>query len=143
MASQIDNRAPAGSLFKKPGEYKPKGKNAFKTPREHNPTHLEAIRQCPCVACGEDMGRSEAAHVRQASAAHGKRATGMGEKPDDKFVIPLCKDCHRDQHRVGELTFWHRIELSPFLICERLHAASPDIEAMREICFGCRPQVIG
>lgn len=142
MASQIDNRAPVGSLFKKPGEYKPKGKNAFKTPRVEVPSHLAAIRKCPCVACGEDLG-CEAAHVRMASAAHGKRATGGQEKPDDKWTLPLCRDCHTGQSNVGELTFWYAIELSPFLICERLFAASPNIEAMREICFGCRPQTIG
>jgi len=132
MASQIDNRAPPGTLFKQPGAYKPKGRNVFKTRREEVPTHLAAIRKCPCVACGEDLN-IEAAHVRMASAAHNKRSTGMQEKPDDKWVLPLCKGCHHDQHSWGELTFWHKHQISPFLICELLFAASPNIRAMREL----------
>jgi hypothetical protein len=137
MSFRIDNLAPPGSLFKKPGSVTPKIKNAFRTPREEDARHLAAIRQCPCLGCGEDPA-GEAAHVRTASAAHNKRSTGIGEKPDDKWTVPLCKDCHREQHRVGELHFWYAIQLSPFLICERLFAASPNVEAMRAICFAAR-----
>lgn len=133
MTSRIDNLAPPGSLFKQPGSVRPKIKQAFRTPREESPSHLAAIRKCPCLGCGEDQ-RIEAAHVRTASAAHNKRS-GIGEKPDDKWTLPLCKDCHREQHKVGELHFWHHIQLSPFLVCERLFAASPNVEAMRAICF--------
>jgi hypothetical protein len=138
MTHRIDTIAPPGSLFKKPGAYSSKGEKKA-TDRQVDNKHLDAVRKLICVACGEDRERHiEAAHVRQASAAHGKRSTGMAMKPDDRWVLPLCRDCHARQHSVGELTFWDEIQLSPFLVCERLYAASPDIEAMLKVIVNAR-----
>jgi len=138
MTHKIDNAAPVGSLFKRPGAYLSRTKhNTFKAPRQHDNGHLAAIRKCPCLGCGQDHW-IEAAHVRQASAAHGKPAAGTGTKPDDKWTLPLCRDCHAKQHTMSEAEYWYRLDLSPFLICERLFAVSPNIEAMREICLGIR-----
>lgn len=136
MAFQIDNRAAPGSLFKQPGS-RPKIKETFRRPRQENATHLAAIRQCPCLACGEDPA-GVAAHVRMPSAAHNKPSAGTGAKPDDKWTAPLCDGCHKEQSRLGELTFWHHVDLSPFRICERLFAASPNVEAMRDIVLNVR-----
>ena len=30
------------------------------------------------------------------SLAHGKRESGKGEKPDDRWAVPLCAGCHLD-----------------------------------------------
>jgi hypothetical protein len=126
--------APIGSLFKRGREVR---SPSYRRPRETDATHLDAIRQLPCLRCGlEPCG--EAAHVRMTSAAHGKRGS-MAAKPDDKWAVPLCPGCHRQdadsQHRVGEIAFWSALDLNPLLICESLHAASPDVLRMRAVVF--------
>jgi hypothetical protein len=56
----------------------------------------------------------------------GKRATGLGERPDDRWAVPLCRECHLDgqdsQHRVGEAAFWARAGLDPHAIAAGLYA---------------------
>lgn len=124
-------KAEPGSLFKKPAPVKAKApkKKQRPVPREESTSHLAAIRKLPCVACGEHPC-GEAAHVRMASAAHGKPLVGMATKPDDKWTVPLCHECHMTQHANGELSFWAHLARDPFDLCERLWAASPNIKAM-------------
>ena len=62
--------------------------------------YLDNIRTLPCCVCGNPP-RSEAAHVRKGSNA------GIGQKPHDNRVLPLCTKCHAEQHNVGELRFWY------------------------------------
>ena len=60
-------------------------------------------KEFACCACGNVELAREAAHVRMNSGA------GMGQKPDDWRVVPLCGGpfgCHARQHRVGEPAFW-------------------------------------
>lgn len=49
----------------------------------------------------------------------------MGEKPDDRWAVPLCATCHLDGplalHRVGEHRFFARLAIDPFGIAARLH----------------------
>ena len=134
-AATITPRSPYGSLLKKPGAIRVKRLSMGRSPRVQEPTHLQAIRQMPCLKCGVD-GFSEAAHVRMNSAAFNKRA-GKGEKPSDMWALSLCASCHRtdddSQHKVGEETFWHGLNLNPLLICEQLHKVSPDLVAMRSV----------
>lgn len=92
--------------------------------------YLALIRQLPCLGCNDEP--SEAAHVRMQSGAHNKHG-GMGKKPHDKYALPLCRDCHREQHRIGERAFWSIVNVHPLLICERLYAARGDLVKMREI----------
>jgi hypothetical protein len=77
----------------------------FRTPRAHYGNFLRFIRELPCLICGDDTA-TEAAHIRYADLAAGKRSTGMGEKPDDAFVVPLCGGCHRQQHTTNERKWW-------------------------------------
>ncbi len=95
-----------------------------------NATHLRFIRQLPCVICA--FQPSEAAHVRYASSAYAKDDAGVGRKPADCWVVPLCWRCHREsngaQHRIGEAAFWSRHQIDPLRLAERLWAASPDTE---------------
>ena len=96
--------------------------------------YLDQIRQLPCLKCG--MDRCEAAHLRMQSAAHGKRS-GIGKKPDDRWAVPLCAGCHRQdrgaQHRVGELVFWTLLGINPLLVASKLYAAKGDPVRMRAI----------
>ncbi len=48
-----------------------------------------------------------------ASPVHGKRETGKGEKPDDKWTVPLCKLHHEEQHVYGEEAFWSHPKINP------------------------------
>jgi hypothetical protein len=55
------------------------------------------------------MTAIEVAHVRIGSQA------GVGQKPDDFRTVSLCRDCHAEQHRVGERTFWKDRPLNQLL----------------------------
>lgn len=102
-------------------------------PRVHNKKHLEKIGRLPCAVCGA-FG-SDAAHLRASSIEHGKRQTGMGEKPDDKWTTPLCRTCHTEQHSspLGEVGWWEQYGLDPFDLCERLWGARDDEDGMLTI----------
>jgi hypothetical protein len=104
---------------------------------DHDPVYLAQIRALPCLKCGMDPC-GEAAHIRRQSAALGKRG-GIGKKPADKWALPLCAGCHRDdddsQHKIGELAFWTRVGLNPLLICTRLYPKRGDPMAMRAVIF--------
>jgi len=89
-------------------------------------SHLAAIRQLPCIACGRE-GETEAAHIRVGTDG------GMGVKPHDKFAVPLCRACHRQQHQVGEVTFWSGLGIDPTGAANALWVKSGDLDAMRRI----------
>lgn len=79
-------------------------------PRQTEAAHLAFLRTLPCVICHRE-GDVHAAHIRYASVAHGKRETGAGEKPSDRFAVPLCGHHHlwggKDaQHSRGEKQWW-------------------------------------
>lgn len=125
---------PPGSLLKQPGKTKKgKAKDLGRAPREHDEGHLDAIRQCPCVVCNKEP--VEAAHIRITSAAHKKPNAGIAAKPSDKFCLPLCPEHHREQHSVGELTFWNKYGIDPLTVAAKLYEASPHVEKMRAMCF--------
>ena len=70
--------------------------------------HCTFIRkEFACCNCGEAEVAREAAHVRMNSGA------GVGQKPDDWRVVPLCggpMGCHAKQHQIGEPAFWRRYQ---------------------------------
>ena len=93
--------------------------------------HLARIRNLPCTICG-GIG-TEAAHVRFADPRVAKPITGMGIKPSDSFVVPLCNRHHREQHDLGdERKFWSLYDLDPILIALALYQA-PDHETAERI----------
>lgn len=98
------------------------------------PQHLRFIRQLPCVVCGYQP--SEAAHVRMNRPEHG-RLQALGQKPDDKWVLPLCAGCHREnptaQHQIGEEAFWRRHGVDPHRLAAMLFAVSGDHEQAERI----------
>lgn len=101
---------------------------------DRDESYLDAIRALPCLHCG--MEPSEAAHVRFASAAHGK-ASGLGKKPADKWAAPLCAEHHRlardAQHKRNEREFWYALGIPILDVCERLYAQRDDPVAMRAV----------
>jgi hypothetical protein len=96
-------------------------------PRQESRDHLAFIRTLPCLICGSR--KVEAAHIRARSPAYGKRGVGAGEKPDDKFTVPLCVDHHQQQHAVNEMTFWTLVGIDPFAIALSLFGCSGDEDA--------------
>ena len=135
MPQRVSPPAEPGTLLKRHSGTRRKPTSG-RAPRERDEAHLEAIRQCPCLACGIDPA-GEAAHIRMTRP--GKPNAGVGRKPDDRWAVPLCRDCHRDgptaQHRVGEEAFWIVTGLNPVRIAESLHRVSPSVEAMRAVVF--------
>jgi hypothetical protein len=103
-----------------------------KRPRVEAAAHLKFIRSLPCLVCGSRKD-TQAAHIRARSPAYGKRGTGKGEKPDDKFTLPLCAEHHRQQHLVNEMRFWNLLGVDPFALALALFAASGDDDAAEVI----------
>src|SRR6185503_14867124 len=80
--------------------------------RLRRPEHRRWVKTLPCICCGGFP--CDPAHVRMNSAEHGNYNT-MGDKSEDKFIVPLCARCHRiDQHRkYAEPEFWARLGIDP------------------------------
>lgn len=97
-----------------------------RNPRKADVGFLNFVRGKPCCTCYSSSSRSQAAHIRMACPECGKRDTGFGERPDDCWSVPLCRECHLDGpsalHKVGEKKFWKRIGLDPFEIAVKLYA---------------------
>ncbi len=94
-------------------------------PREENPAYLAYVRTLPCLICARP-GPNDPAHLRSAALQYGKRSTGMAEKPDDKWVLPLCRTHHTAQHRENELHWWLRMGFpDPFAVAVALYASCP------------------
>ena len=87
---------------------------------------LAFVRTLRCAACGAPPP-NHAAHIRMACPARGKRSVGIAEKPDDRWAVGLCRECHQDgpqaQHKGAEAAFWRRVRVDPFAIAEALYAA--------------------
>jgi len=113
---------------------KPKRESRWRSQR-----HLAFVRSHACAGCGS-MAGIQAAHVRIESGA------GMGQKPHDWQTVSLCGNCHAEQHRVGEWTFWGHICCSdgttrwergdPFALIDAYCKASPVAREIREVRNG-------
>lgn len=100
-----------------------------KRPRIENGQHLAWIRTLPCLVTGRGDG-IEAAHCRYGDAVFGKRETGKGERPDDRWALPLHRDQHKDQHAHGdERDWWAKLGIDPLQICLALYHVSGDDQA--------------
>lgn len=65
---------------------------------KRSPAHRAWVRGHACCACGSTTA-IECAHVRVGTGG------GTGFKPSDRWCISLCRDCHAEQHRLGETYF--------------------------------------
>ena len=107
-----------------------------KRPRKKVESHLNFIRSLYCIVSGQ-YG-VEACHVRFASAFHGKRHTGMAEKPDDRWTVPLSPGEHRRQHSMDEEAYWRGVNIDPLTVAALLWSASGDHDAAFQIQQGAR-----
>lgn len=105
--------------------------------REQSKKHRTFIAGLPCLICRNNI-ETEAAHVRHVDRRFEKPLTGMGIKPDDCWVVPLCGRHHREQHAGSERAFWERHAIDPLAIARELWSASGDQERGEEIVFMAR-----
>ena len=97
-------------------------------PRKHDNGHLDFIRSLPCLICGNNI-ETEACHIKMADLSIGKIATGIAHKPDDKYTVPMCGNCHRGQHSKSERAFWIESRIDPIKTALALFSISGDYEA--------------
>ncbi len=101
-------------------------------PRVEDPAYLAYVRTLPCLICGKSP--SDAAHLRSAALWYSKRQTGLGEKPDDKWTLPLCRHHHDEQHRENELGWWAgKGIVDPFAVAVALYAGRPGASLPRRV----------
>ena len=94
--------------------------------------HLKFIRSLPCLVCHNPI-QTESAHIRYGDLPI-KPHTGKGEKPDDKWTVPLCSRCHREQHRVNERYFWRVRGIDPVKVALELYRNTGNYELCCAIC---------
>jgi len=75
-----------------------------KTKQIKSKIHLKYVSEHPCTICSRTDVQS--AHIRYAGA-------GIGMKPCDSFVVPLCIEHHQEQHGMNERMFWHLYQINP------------------------------
>lgn len=86
-------------------------------PRVSDLGYLKWLRAQRCACCSQNPP-CDAAHLRASSFKHGK-SPGIGQKPDDRWALPLKHNHHMAQHAHGdELGWWkaHGID-DPFELC--------------------------
>lgn len=95
--------------------------------------HQRWIRtEWACTACGsfgDKFNPIEAAHLRLGTGG------GMGLKPSDRWILPLCHRCHNaDQHQRGEVTFYRKLGIAdPKAVCDGLARKSPHWPKLRDM----------
>lgn len=96
----------------------------FKQPRKHDKRYLGLIAQLPSIISGKRP--VHVCHIRYGDLDRGKRHTGMGEKPDDMWTLPLTPDEHqfgdKAQHKSNERKWWEGHGIDPISVCKKLHA---------------------
>ena|SRR5689334_18757061 len=93
----------------------------MRTARVYVPDYLSWLRTLPCAVCCSNI-TVDAAHIRFSDARIGKVNPGVGNKPHDFFAVPLCRDCHDEQHGMNEGVFWRKYDRDPLLISLSLFA---------------------
>lgn len=123
---------PATAFSLSPGRGKRK-------PREKDDKHLAWLRTLPCIITGQRP--VEACHVRYADPRFGKFHAGAGEKPHDKWAVPMLAALHREQHDGNERLFWAKYGIDPVQVASALYAESGNDEAAYVILRTARETV--
>lgn len=110
-----------------------------KQPRVMDDAHLKWIRTLPCILTGRRP--VDACHIRYSDPKFYKRETGRGEKPDDKWVVPMCRDMHDTQHSMNERAFWARHKIDPVAVAAALFLHSGNDAAAETIFRNARAKV--
>lgn len=106
------------------------------TRRVEDPAHLAFVRTLPSIISGKMP--CEACHIRTGSAKHRKKQTGIGQKPDDCWTLPMTPEEHRAQHSTNEMDFWRQFGIDPFDVAEQVYRVTGDEAAARAILARAR-----
>lgn len=89
--------------------------------RKSFPGHMQFVRGFVCLAAasGTCIGKIHAHHVRNGTHA------GLGLKPHDKWVVPLCARHHDELHTRGADTFEAKYKIDLKKCAEELARRSP------------------
>lgn len=101
-----------------------------KRPRNKDAGYLNWLHSLPCLVTGTKP--VEAAHIRYGDARYGKRPTGMQEKADDRWAVPLSPAEHRRQHSMNERDYWQSVGIDPLQVALALYGCDRD-NTMAEI----------
>jgi 5-methylcytosine-specific restriction endonuclease McrA len=103
------------------GEQELQRHETVRRPRYKNDKYLKFVKTLPCCVCGSDQG-CDSAHIRFSAAHSAKVNPGVGQKPSDFWVVPLCRRCHDQQHKMGdEPHFWSHHAMDPLQIAAFLY----------------------
>ena len=81
-----------------------------------NQKYLDWLKTQNCVVCG----RTPCDPAHQPS-----QWNGVSLKSPDTYCLPLCRECHDKEHRVGHTTFWGqelRRETDKYIIHVAIHS---------------------
>jgi ERF superfamily len=85
--------------------------------RRRNKAHLAFVATQPCLVC--QRSPCDAHHLKFA------QPRALGRKVSDEFTVPLCRDHHRDLHRVGnEIAWWANLQIVPIEVARGLWEAT-------------------
>ena len=91
------------------------------------PAHRAWVRRHHCCVLGCLQTPIECAHVRSGTDG------GLAIKPSDRWVVSLCRDHHREQHRIGEAAFQKRYGIDLYELALEFARRSPHTS---RICCG-------
>ena len=84
---------------------------------------LDHVREMNCMICNATP--CDPAHIRVGGGG------GIGMKPHDNHVVPLCHEHHREQHQIGERRFWSEAcQRDPDLALRLLRAYARELYKM-------------
>jgi hypothetical protein len=118
------------------------GGRLLRRTRSQSRDHRKWIASLPCLIT-LSRRNVEAAHVRYADRAYGKRMTGIGEKADDRFCVPLSREFHAEQHKGSERAFWAAHGIDPIAVALSLWGCSGDDDAGEAVIRAARERADG
>lgn len=108
-----------------------------KRPAMKDAAYLKWIRELPCIVTGKRP--VDAAHVSYADPRYGKRERGKSEKADDRWAVPLHRDEHDRQHRMGdERAYWKSTGIDPLQVALALYGVKGDSDMAMVIIRNAR-----
>ncbi len=126
-----------GFAIKRPDSAFSLDKSSKASKRVEDPAHLAFIRKLPSAV--SHLYGCEACHIRTGSAVHKKKHTGMAQKADDAWTLPLLPAEHKSQHDANELDWWRSHGIDPFDLAAKLYEISGDATAGTEIIRKAKP----
>lgn len=88
--------------------------------------HRDFIRSLHCSVWKNPLSPCDTDHPTEAAHYRTAANSGAGIKPDDCWLLPLCRAHHGEQHRIGQKAFEERYGISMADIALGLARGSKD-----------------